>query len=188
MAKSKKHPTTCPCCNTQRTRKEVRTAAKQVETLDRTLYSYYSDLNIAPYNNLAFEDLRWACDNCLESGKAVTANPEAQVYSYQPHFAYWSTEHSCRNCDCNFLFQVTEQRYWYESLKFNLNSVPVNCPECRKTVRHHKILNQELSDLLRSGEKVLKKEQLIRIVEIYELWGKQEKAKYFSGILKRKNK
>jgi len=84
------------------------------------------------------------------------------------------------------MFQLTEQRYWYESLKFDLESVPVNCPECRKSIRRQKNENQELCDLLRNGEKCLSEAQLERIIAIYQLWNMEDKAKYFTGILKRR--
>lgn len=186
MAQSKKSSAVCPCCNTPRHRTETKEAVKQVKAKDQNTYTYYSELDTTPYDSLVVESLNWACDPCLATGNAVTANPSAQVCSQQPRLAYWSTEHTCRTCECSFLFQLTEQQYWYESLKFNLDSVPVNCPDCRKVVRRRKNENKELSDLLRDGEEGLSTTQLKRIIEIYSQWDMVDKAKYFSGILKRR--
>ena len=48
-------------------------------------------------------------------------------------------------------------RFWYETMKFWIDSKPKNCPTCRKEIRHKRNDNKKLSDLLKNGEDSLPK-------------------------------
>ena len=164
-------------------------AISLVEKEDRKQYGdYYKELEINTYKSFLNEDFSWACDQCLRSGKAVTANPSAQFYSWHPHYAYFDTQHICRTSKVKFIFGKEEKRYWFETLKFWTESKPVNSPECRKELRELKAENKLLSDLLRKDEKELSAEELEQIIEIYSKWDKIEKAKYFASVLRKTKK
>jgi len=83
--------------------------------------------------------IHWACDNCLEEGKAILADPKAQTYNdCAPYYAYFDLYFDCRTCKKNFLFSSAEQKFWYESLKFWIQSQPKDCLNCRQEKRKKK--------------------------------------------------
>ncbi|MEZ4829971.1 MAG: zinc-ribbon domain containing protein [Bacteroidia bacterium] len=128
---------------------------------------------------------QWACDTCINTGKAILAQPSRQFYTFHfpwdiaiPYLAYFNKTLKCNRCGEYFTFSGEEQKYWYETLGFVVYSVPLQCASCRKEIRVEKSLNQELSDLLREGRPE-EKEKLLRIAEIYQQMDKPEKAKAY---------
>lgn len=74
----------------------------------------------------------WACDECLQSGRAIKANTNDQDFGdCNPHFAYFDKTISCRDCNKNFIFSKEEQRHWYEKLKLMVYANQVRCNDCR---------------------------------------------------------
>ena len=89
--------------------------------------------------------LAWACDDCLEAGRALAAKPWLQTFGYGfAIFAYFDENRNCEDCKTDFVFSAGEQAYWYETLQFVLYSVPKQCPNCRKTRRKAKGIHAEL--------------------------------------------
>jgi hypothetical protein len=85
------------------------------------------------------DKIYWACDNCLENGKAILADPKVQTYiDCAPYYAYFDLYFDCETCKKNFLFSATEQKFWYESLKFWVQSQPKDCADCRQEKRKKK--------------------------------------------------
>jgi len=71
-------------------------------------------------------------------GRAVRGTPSQQVFCalhHVPKYFYVDESRRCVECRREFTFAAREQRYWYEILKFNFNSVPIRCPHCRKRRR-----------------------------------------------------
>jgi len=66
-------------------------------------------------------------------GTAIKANPEKQNHPTVPVSHYYDIEKICRRCKCHFIFFAEEQKYWYETLQFPLDSDCVLCSNCRKT-------------------------------------------------------
>jgi hypothetical protein len=66
-------------------------------------------------------------------GTAIRANPEKQNHPTLPVSHYYDIEKICRNCKRHFIFFAEEQKYWYETLQFPLDSDCVRCSNCRKT-------------------------------------------------------
>ncbi len=138
------------------------------------------------------EFYQWACDDCINGGKAILANPEKQyftfthpMYTANPYLSYFDKGFTCKNCNDKFTFSKEEQKYWYEELSFVVYSKPIACGKCRKEGRVVKNLNKELSELLQEGEPE-EKSTLIRISEIYKEMGKTEKMKkYLTAANKR---
>jgi hypothetical protein len=78
-----------------------------------------------------YEKLNWACDFCLDQGKALLANPRKQKYSdHWPHYAYRDKKQSCADCGKKFTVESWEQKYWYETLQFWTPSSPQCCKSC----------------------------------------------------------
>lgn len=69
------------------------------------------------------------------SGTAIKAEPSLQNQPTVPVTHYFDVERVCRDCKQPFIFFAQEQKYWYETLKFPLDSDCVRCPKCRKTER-----------------------------------------------------
>jgi hypothetical protein len=71
---------------------------------------------------------------------AILADPSKQNYTVIPRKLYVDEKRSCRDCGRFFIFFAKEQQYWFEELKFFIDSECVRCPECRrseKTLRCH---------------------------------------------------
>jgi len=69
------------------------------------------------------------------SGTAIKAEPSLQNHPTVPVTHYFDVERVCRDCKQPFIFFAEEQKYWYEALKFPLDSDCIRCPKCRKTDR-----------------------------------------------------
>ncbi|MEO6035527.1 MAG: zinc-ribbon domain-containing protein [Verrucomicrobiota bacterium] len=69
------------------------------------------------------------------SNTAIRAEPGLQNHPTLPVTHYFDVERVCRDCKRPFIFFAEEQKYWYETLKFPLDSDCVRCPNCRKTER-----------------------------------------------------
>jgi len=67
------------------------------------------------------------------NGTAIKADPKKQKHPTVPVTHYYDIEKICRNCQRHFIFFAEEQKYWYETLQFSLNSDCVLCSACRKT-------------------------------------------------------
>lgn len=124
---------------------------------------------------------QWACDDCLTSGAASIANPEAQLYlDSPPYLAYFDVSKVCEKCNEEYIFKKEEQAYWYEYLKFWVQSTPKHCSKCRREVREQKKLNNELSAILKDGDSLSLKD-LQRLSEIYSILNHQDKANYYAN-------
>lgn len=176
----------CPCCRRQVDHRRMR----------QTFALFpFDGMMIAPELNAPetfVEVLRrypgmyqWACDDCLNGGRALRATPRRQFYTFkypwdtaQPYFAYFDQNRTCTDCGQDFTFTKEEQRHWYEELQFVVYSVPNQCPACRKERRQARNLNRELSELLREGvpDEIA---PLQRIAAIYAAMGKPEKEKAY---------
>jgi len=61
-----------------------------------------------------------------------------------PKFYYQDRIIHCRDCPrgTTFLFDAQEQKYWYETRAFILDSVPIRCPTHRLQEREHKRISE----------------------------------------------
>ena len=177
---------TCPSCNSAKYKTELEQVMYAMTTVERKAYPNIKTNKEDTYSSFIDADFDWACDTCLTSKKAILGNPSAQLYCWNPHYAYFDTIIECQKCQKDFTFSKEEKKYWYENLKFWIESVPVNCGDCRKEVRKLKIENKTLSDILMKEEDDLTIAELKSVIDIYTIWGKVERAKYFRAILKRK--
>ena len=62
-----------------------------------------------------------------------------------PKYFYVDEERTCVECGRDFAFRAEEQKFWYETLKFNFGSVAVRCAECRRKDRTGKELREEMA-------------------------------------------
>ena len=74
---------------------------------------------------------------------AERADVSKQDYTVCPRHWYIDAAFTCRGCDNDFVFTADEQRFWYETMRFYVDSRPVKCNHCRKADRELKELRQE---------------------------------------------
>ena len=121
----------CPCC------KQIRSAKEHRYFTDTVLDKYYTNDQGEKRERVYWVDLKrdsltWACDECLQNGRALKANPMKQNFcDCQPHFAYFDRVASCRDCNQEFVFSKEEQYHWYEKLGLLVQARQVRCPSCR---------------------------------------------------------
>lgn len=76
----------------------------------------------------------------LDYTKAVRADIAKQEYGVCPRHWYVDAGFCCMRCGTSFVFSAPEQRFWYEELKFHVDSLPKRCQECRRALRELKEL------------------------------------------------
>lgn len=120
----------CPACNSAVEPTEQKCFAQFVETLP-----WFAEKEHRPisFERPDFRTLDWACDACLDNGRAILADAKKQKYcDYWPYYAYRDEPNICAACGTNFVFEATEQKYWYETLQFWVQSYPKYCKGCYK--------------------------------------------------------
>ncbi len=75
---------------------------------------------------------------------AVAGNIREQMFCHMchtPKYFYVDIERECVQCNQLFVFSAKEQKYWYETLKFNFHSSAIRCVSCRRKQRSDKSAN-----------------------------------------------
>lgn len=188
MEKQKKKYAKCPCCLNEVHKTEMDICLNIQEKRDRKTYKNYKELNIDSYSAFIDCEFEWACDSCLMAKKAILTNPELQSYKWEPHLAYYDKQIDCNTCDESFVFTMKEKQVWYEQYKIRVDFEPVNCFKCRREIRLLKGENKILSDLLQKNENEISIDELKTISDIYRKWNKEEKAKFYQSIVKKRVK
>jgi len=172
----------CPCCKKEVGSGEVqRTLKREIEIIGGSAKPEMKHLAAGYYH--------WACDACLNSGKAVMANHENFSGIYGIYLAFYDIEKTCKSCKKKYIFTKEEQVQWFEKLQFCHRAKSVRCKPCLKKIRYQKSLQKKLSALL-AIKKDYTAEQLKEIITIYLEMGKPEKTNRYSNLLKKhlKNK
>lgn len=188
MKRSKTKYAKCPCCLTDKHRTEMRKCMSILEKIHKKEFKNYKELNLDQYTYGSFIDSNfvWACDNCLESKKAVLANPGLQQTPFTPHLAYFDTIFRCNSCKKEHVFKIEEKKVWYESYKLPIDAQPDKCLDCRRKIRKQNSENKILSEILEKPENDNTINELEKVVDIYITWDKIEKAKYYQSILNKR--
>ena len=175
----------CPACITERHRSEITVCLTILDRYERSQYKYYQELKVDSYQTLIDGDFEWACDDCLQSKKAVLASPLLQDTASSVNLAYADQNSKCRKCGSDFKFTKEEKRKWYETYKFHLDSTPVNCLNCRRQIRQLKAENKILSSILSKEKENVTLAEWQTVVDIYRNWDKPEKAKFYDAVIKK---
>lgn len=180
MARTLKYIARCPCCKT------VINQDKLQKSIGRNPNMWTGEkIFWATFFHHDKEYLLWACDDCIDTGKAIQSNFEKQTYcDFVPHLAYYDKKITCKTCKEDFIFTKEEQQYWYEKLQFWVQGECVNCKKCRKKKRDISVIDTELSNILKDKSK-MSAADFDRVIEIYTLIGKTEKAKEYSTLKKK---
>lgn len=57
-----------------------------------------------------------------------------------PHYWYEDSDRTCVQCGTPFVFTAAEQKYWYETLQFNIASTAIRCRACRALRRSQRAI------------------------------------------------
>lgn len=71
----------------------------------------------------------------IDYSTAVRADVSKQNYSICPRHWYIDVTITCQECSDEFTFSASEQRFWYEEMHFWVDSRPIRCASCRKSLR-----------------------------------------------------
>ena len=183
VPKRRKVPDTlrCPCCGQRRLAEQDQSPA-----LDEALLSMRGG---TPHwakgrpgwsvSSARRGDLVWACDSCLELGKAIRAKPWLQELCCDaPRFAYFAQAKTCRRCGRDFVFTALEQRRWYEEFKLPPSAEPIDCRTCRDAKRRRSRAATQLAERLEALDPH-DPSQLAEIASLYLAIGSSRKAAEF---------
>ncbi|MDO7845994.1 zinc-ribbon domain containing protein [Hymenobacter sp. M29] len=147
MKRAKAHNSLrCPCCGEIRGPQEQQVFLKQLEA--EVPARTYITLSGVWLGNAYWHDAKkggvdWACDECMQSLRAVKGQPAKQLfYDFAPHFAYFDKTKTCRDCGLEFTFSKAEQLHWYEQLRFWVQAEKVRCGPCQQLKKQHDQFSQ----------------------------------------------
>ena len=81
---------------------------------------------------------RYSTALSIDESRFLPADTAKQNYTVVPESYYYAMEIQCLGCLRAFWFSENEQKYWYEELVFWIDSIPKQCPACRKGLRDHR--------------------------------------------------
>lgn len=93
----------------------------------------------------------WSYDPTYEPplpAAAVRGDVSKQLFCsahHVPKYFYVDENRQCLQCGRTFTFKAREQKYWYETLKFNFRSVPIRCVTCRQRRRSEHALREQIA-------------------------------------------
>lgn len=79
---------------------------------------------------------------------AIPGDVSKQVYCtvcHVPKYFYVDETRTCVQCGSRFTFSGAEQKYWYETRKFNFSSVPIRCKGCRRLRRSEHAMREQIA-------------------------------------------
>lgn len=97
----------------------------------------YTGLNpVTDFDAEPYVYVHWhSGEECRVPNTAIAAATHLQVDATLPVTHYFDVRRKCRDCQRRFLFFAEEQKYWYETLGFGLDSDCVRCVPCRRAHR-----------------------------------------------------
>jgi hypothetical protein len=96
---------------------------------------------------------------------AVRADISKQDYSVCPRFWYIDAAFRCARCGQTFVFSAEEQRFWYEELRFYIDSRAKHCQTCRRDLRELKSLRQEYDRAVAKDAEIDQKKRVLAILD-----------------------
>ena len=121
----------------------------------------------------------WACDACIDSGRALAANVTRQHLGLgTPFAAYVDRPFQCTDCGKPSVFSAAEQKHWFEKLQFLIWVYPKQCAACRAVRRGRKRSQKSLAKALH-GLDPSDPEQLESVSRLYTELGLANKAREY---------
>jgi hypothetical protein len=88
---------------------------------------------------------------------AVRGDPHRQrdfcSHCQPPRYFYVDEEKTCVQCGKEFVFGAKEQHFWYERLGFQIESVAIRCPGCRRAQRAERRLQRRLAEATAAAQR-----------------------------------
>ncbi|MBI1369796.1 MAG: hypothetical protein GC162_14215 [Planctomycetes bacterium] len=108
----------------------------------------------------------------IDFASATRADTSKQNFSVCPRHWYVDATFLCPRCGEKFTFTRDEQRFWYEELRFWIDSRAKHCATCRSELRKLKSLRQEYDleiekALMRHAEPDVK-QRLLEVIQTLE--------------------
>lgn len=126
----------------------------------------------------------WACDDCLQSGRAIAADAtKVNVSMGMPFAAYVDRPFRCEDCHADSMFSAAEQKHWFETLRFLIWVYPKQCAACRTKRRAKSRANDALAEALQNLD-TSDPTQLEAVAKLYEEIGSAGKAREFRARAK----
>lgn len=178
----------CPCCGKQRALiLEMPLIPMQERFSHPCLADRWAE-RLAQGSFYHWGGMQWACNHCLHTRRALAGRPWLQTFcDWPPYLAYFDRTFSCEDCHNSFVFSAQEQQYWYEKLKFWVQSVPKQCPACRRERREKneqfQLLQTKLKELPEKSH-LQEPQQLLAIASLYLQIGSYQKASEYVGRAK----
>ncbi len=101
---------------------------------------------------------------------AQKADISKQNYTVCPRHWYVDATFACRDCNQEFVFTASEQRFWFEEKNFYVDSCPKTCGTCRRAERKRVELRRRydaiISEALENSALEKKQEAVALICEI----------------------
>lgn len=104
----------------------------------------------------------------LDYATAIRADITSQEYSVCPRHWYIDARFRCGVCNAEFLWSANEQKAWFETYRFWVDSRPTLCRDCRAKRRDAIQLRKDYDALVASACSGGTAEQKQRVVEIVD--------------------
>ena len=92
-------------------------------------------------------------------------NVREQNFSVVPRHWFIDAWFRCKQCDEEFCWAAEEQKHWFDELKFQVDSVPLHCKRCRRSIRLRKRYNAEIAAALKKSASVGVKKEMLEIID-----------------------
>lgn len=102
---------------------------------------------------------------------AIPAETEKQNYADYSRKLYVDIEETCKSCQREFIFFALEQKYWFEELKFWVDSHCIKCINCRKRDFEIKQMQIKYSNLISKIDRTAEETLIVKAIgqELFEL-------------------
>jgi hypothetical protein len=95
---------------------------------------------------------------------AIPAEQGKQNYAEYSRKLYVDIEETCKSCKREFIFFALEQKYWFEELKFWVDSHCVKCVNCRKKDFEIKQMQVKYSKLVSKIDRTADETQMVKAI------------------------
>lgn len=102
----------------------------------------------------------------LDYSTAMRADCSAQDFTISPRHWYIDAHFRCASCGCDFVWSAAEQKAWFETYRFYVDSQPRHCRACQSGRRDALHLRREYDALVSVARSHGTTEQKQRIVQI----------------------
>jgi len=104
----------------------------------------------------------------LDYSTAIRADHVAQDFTVAPRHWYIDARFRCDACRAEFVWSATEQKAWFETYRFFVDSHPRHCHSCRAKRRDAVQLRKEYDALVGGARSHGSAEQKLRVVQILD--------------------